>query len=90
VWKGVANSVPAGFVADQYVALPKNEAQKLKLTLRSAEPLLAPVAHGQPVGTVYVTLEGKAIGEYPLVALADVPPAGLFGRLWDTLRLWFK
>jgi D-alanyl-D-alanine carboxypeptidase (penicillin-binding protein 5/6) len=90
VWKGVANSVPAGFVADQYVALPKNEAQKLKLTLRSTEPLLAPVAHGQPVGAVYVTLEGKAIGEYPLVALADVSPAGLFGRLWDTLRLWFK
>lgn len=90
VWKGAANSVPAGFVADQYVALPKNEAQKLKLTLRSDEPLLAPVASGQAVGTVYVTLEGKAIGEYPLVALADVPPAGLFGRLWDTLRLWFK
>lgn len=90
VWKGAANSVPAGFVADQYVALPKNEAQKLKLTLRSAEPLLAPVTQGQPVGTVYVTLEGKEIGEYPLVALADVPPGGLFGRLWDTLRLWFQ
>ena len=90
VWKGAANSVPAGFVADQYVSLPKNEAQKLKLTLQATEPLLAPVARGQHVGTVNVTLEGKPVGEYPLVALGDVPPAGFFGRLWDTLRLWFK
>ena len=69
---------------------PDNEATEGALRALGFEPLLAPVASGQAVGTVYVTLEGKAIGEYPLVALADVPPAGLFGRLWDTLRLWFK
>ena len=25
----------------------------------------------------------------PLVALADVESAGLFGRLWDSIRLFF-
>jgi len=90
VWKGATNSVPVGFVADQYVTLPKSQAQNLKLTVEAVEPLLAPVARGQSVGAVTVTLEGKPVGQYPLVALADVGPASLFGRLWDTVRLWFK
>ena len=90
VWKGAANSVPAGFVADQYVTLPKGQAQKLKLTMEAAEPLVAPVTHGQRVGVVKVTLEGKPLGEFALLALDDVAPASFFGRIWDTVRLWFK
>ena len=90
VWKGATSAVPAGFVADQYVTLPKGHAQQLKLTLEAVEPLLAPVARGQHVGMVKVTLDTKPVGEYPLVALEDVPLASLFGRVWDTIRLWFK
>ncbi len=90
VWKGATDSVPAGFIADQYVTLPKGQAQQLKLTLEAVEPLLAPIARGQRVGIVRVTLDAKPVGEYPLVALAEVPLASLFGRAWDTVRLWFK
>jgi D-alanyl-D-alanine carboxypeptidase (penicillin-binding protein 5/6) len=90
VWKGATNSVPVGFVADQYVTLPKSQAPKLKLSVEAAEPLLAPVTRGQGVGVVNVTLEGKQLGQYPLVALAEVAPASLFGRLLDTVRLWIK
>jgi D-alanyl-D-alanine carboxypeptidase (penicillin-binding protein 5/6) len=42
------------------------------------------------VGTVKVALDGKVLAEFPLVALAEVPVANLFGRAWDTLRLWLK
>jgi D-alanyl-D-alanine carboxypeptidase (penicillin-binding protein 5/6) len=90
VWKGAANSVPAGFVADQYVTLPKGQAQKLKLMMEAAEPLVAPVTQGQRVGVVKVTFEGQPLGEFPLLALEDVAPAGIFGRIWDTVRLWIK
>ncbi len=90
VWKGATDSVAAGFNADQYVTLPKGQAQQLKLTLEAVEPLLAPIARGQRVGIVRVTLDAKPVGEYPLVALAEVPLASLFGRAWDTVRLWFK
>jgi D-alanyl-D-alanine carboxypeptidase (penicillin-binding protein 5/6) len=90
VWKGAANAVSAGFVADQYVTLPKGQAQKLKLTLEATEPLIAPVTRGQRVGAVKVTLDGKPLGEFPLLALDDVAPASIFGRMWDTVRLWFK
>ena len=54
------------------------------------EPLVAPVVQGQRVGTVKVALEGKPMAEFPLVALDDVPIASIFGRAWDTMRLWFK
>jgi D-alanyl-D-alanine carboxypeptidase (penicillin-binding protein 5/6) len=90
VWKGATESVPAGFVVDQYVTLPKGQAPKLKLTLEAVEPLVAPIARGQRVGLVKVTLDAKPVGEYPLLALEEVPLAGLFGRAWDTIRLWFK
>ena len=90
VWKGAADIVPAGFVADQYLTLPKGLAPKLKLSMETVEPLIAPVIRGQRVGVVRVILDGKPIGEYPLQALADVPLANLFGRAWDTVRLWVK
>jgi D-alanyl-D-alanine carboxypeptidase (penicillin-binding protein 5/6) len=90
VWKGATDAVAAGFVADQYLTLPKGQAQKLKLTMEAVEPLVAPIARGQHVGVVRVTLDGKQVGEYPLQAMADVPLASLLGRAWDTVRLWLK
>ena len=90
VWKGAEASVAAGFFADQYLTLPKGKAAALALTMTATEPLVAPVVHGQRVGTVKVALEGRTLAELPMVALADVPEAGLFGRAWDTIRLWFK
>jgi D-alanyl-D-alanine carboxypeptidase (penicillin-binding protein 5/6) len=90
VWKGAQGEVAAGFFADQYLTLPKGKAKALQLTLTATEPLVAPVARGQRVGTVKVALEGDTLAELPLVALADVPIANLFVRAWDTIRLWFK
>jgi len=90
VWKGTRSDVPAGFLADRYLTLPKGKADKLALTMEALEPLLAPIARAQRVGTVKVALEGKPVAEFPLIALEDVPAAGILGRAWDTIRLWFK
>jgi serine-type D-Ala-D-Ala carboxypeptidase (penicillin-binding protein 5/6) len=90
VWKGTRNDVPAGFLADRYLTLPKGKADKLSLTMEAQEPLVAPIARAQRVGTVKVALEGKPVAEFPLIALEEVPAAGFFGRAWDTIRLWFK
>ena len=61
------------------------------LETRLGLPLFVKPAHqGSSVGIVKVTLDAKPMGEYPLVALAEVPLASLFGRAWDTVRLWFK
>jgi D-alanyl-D-alanine carboxypeptidase (penicillin-binding protein 5/6) len=58
--------------------------------LVSRQPLLAPIAAGSPVGTLRLTVAGQPWGEYPVVAQAEVPAAGIIGRLWDDIRLFFQ
>ena len=90
VWKGAEREVGAGFLADRYLTLPRGRAGELKLTLEALEPLVAPIARGQHVGVVKISLDGGPVAEFPLIALDDIPPANLFVRAWDTVRLWFK
>jgi D-alanyl-D-alanine carboxypeptidase (penicillin-binding protein 5/6) len=90
VWKGAGSEVKTGFKDDIIVTVPKGEAEKLKAELLTQQPLLAPVAQGQRVGTLRVSHDGRPLGEYPLVALEGVGVAGILGRAWDTLRLWIK
>jgi D-alanyl-D-alanine carboxypeptidase (penicillin-binding protein 5/6) len=90
VWKGSVRALKAGLAADLSVSVPKGMTDKVKADLVSQQPLLAPVSAGQRVGTLRVMLESKQIGEYPVVALETVAVAGVFGRAWDTMRLWFQ
>ena len=90
VWKGTANQLTAGFLRDFQVALPKGGSDKLKATIESVQPLLAPVRAGERVGTLKLALDGRPYGEFPVVALEDVPVAGILGRGWDAIRLFFQ
>jgi D-alanyl-D-alanine carboxypeptidase (penicillin-binding protein 5/6) len=90
VWKGAEKEVKAGMTSDLYLTVPKGEGDKLKADFVSQQPLMAPVAAGQQVGTVRVSLEGKQTGEYPALALESVPGAGILGRMTDTVRLWLQ
>ena len=76
--------------SDLVITVPKGEAGRLRSELVSQQPLVAPVAAGQRVGTLRVTHDGRPLGEYPVVALESVAAAGMLGRAWDTLRLWLK
>jgi D-alanyl-D-alanine carboxypeptidase (penicillin-binding protein 5/6) len=90
VWKGSENSVKAGFPYDLWLSIPKGAGDKLKASVQTQQPLLAPIATGQKIGVLRVELEGRSYGEYPVVALEQVPLAGILGRGWDSLRLLFK
>jgi D-alanyl-D-alanine carboxypeptidase (penicillin-binding protein 5/6) len=90
VWKGSQASVNVGVGQELYVAVPKGQRERLKAELVSQQPLTAPLAKGQRVGTLRITFDENPYAEYPLVALQAVGPAGLLGRTWDTLRLWIK
>ncbi|MGE0556677.1 MAG: D-alanyl-D-alanine carboxypeptidase family protein [Burkholderiales bacterium] len=90
VWKGAEDMIKAGFTGDLYVALPRGQADKLKASVESLQPLLAPINPGQRVATLKLEIDGKPYRELPVVALEGVPVAGIFGRTWDTLRLLFK
>jgi D-alanyl-D-alanine carboxypeptidase (penicillin-binding protein 5/6) len=94
VFKGGSGTVPAGFLDDFILSLPKGMIDRMKVQLHSQQPLLAPVQQGQQVATLKLFLdtdgEMRPFGEYPVVALETVPVAGMFGRAWDTMMLWFQ
>jgi D-alanyl-D-alanine carboxypeptidase (penicillin-binding protein 5/6) len=90
VFKGKQNSVKLGFERDMWLTLPRDKFIGLKATLTTTQPLLAPLAQGQKAGIMKLTKDDKLIAELPVVSLEDVPTAGVLGRGWDAIRLFFK
>jgi D-alanyl-D-alanine carboxypeptidase (penicillin-binding protein 5/6) len=91
VWKGTQREASLGAAGALFVAVPRGEGDKLKTTIERTDPLVAPLTKGQRVGTLKVTTAGgAAVTAVPLVVQEAVPEAGIFGRAWDSLRLWIK
>jgi D-alanyl-D-alanine carboxypeptidase (penicillin-binding protein 5/6) len=91
VWKGAANEAQLGSSAAVFLSVPKGDGTKLQTKIERTDPLVAPLVKGQRVGTIKVsTPSGAVIAERPLVVLAAVEQAGIFGRAWDAIRLWIK
>ena len=91
VWKGKTADARLGSAAAVYVTVPKGEGSKLQSRIERTDPLVAPLAKGQRVGTLKVTTAaGTAVADVPLVAMDGVEQAGILGRAWDAMRLWIK
>ena len=90
VWKGKSATVALGQVRAIVVAVPAGSGAKLNTQVARPEPLVAPLAKGQQVGVLKISLAGQALTEVPLLALQGVEQAGVIGRAWDALRLWIK
>ncbi|MGA0573050.1 D-alanyl-D-alanine carboxypeptidase family protein [Variovorax sp. VNK109] len=90
VWKGTSNVIKLGRNQPIVVAVPAGSAGKVQTQLARPEPLVAPFAKGQTVGSLKVSLDGQPLADLPLVALEPVEQAGLLGRAWDAIRLWIK
>ncbi|OZA10277.1 MAG: hypothetical protein B7X94_06765 [Hydrogenophilales bacterium 17-62-8] len=67
--------------------MPHGSAARIKAQVITQQPVLAPVRKGQRMGSLRLTLDGKPLGEFALVALQGVSVAGIFGRAWDSIRL---
>ncbi|MDR2219023.1 MAG: D-alanyl-D-alanine carboxypeptidase [Methylobacillus sp.] len=90
VWKGSEETLDATVDHDLYLALPKGQFARLKAEVVSQQPLIAPIAANQQVGTLRFTLDGKTLMERPLIAAREMSTAGIFGRMWDSIKLWFQ
>jgi D-alanyl-D-alanine carboxypeptidase (penicillin-binding protein 5/6) len=91
VWKGAAKEARLGAGQAVYVTVPRGEGANLKTIIERTDPLIAPLAAGQKVGTLKVTTAaGTKVAEVPLVVMEAVEQAGFFGRAWDAIRLWIK
>ena len=90
VWKGKDNVLKLGSFQPLVVAVPAGSAAQLKTQVVRPDPLVAPYAKGQAVGSLKVLRGDQPLLDVPLVALEAVEQAGVLGRAWDAVRLWIK
>ena len=90
VFKGQAPAVALGFDRDQYVTLVRGASARVQSQIAVPPKLIAPIAAGQVIGSVKLSVDGQPLAELPLKALTAVPEAGFFGRMADGVRLWFN
>lgn len=90
LWKGTESKVKVGFRSDLLLTIPTGQLARLKATMETQQPLIAPIAGGQKIGMIKITLGGKPYAEYRLVTLEPIPLANVFSRGWDSIRLLFK
>ena len=90
VWKGQSAVLKLGQPYAIVVAVPTGSATQLKTQVIRPDPLVAPFAKGQAVGTLRVTRADQPLVDVPLVTLEAVEQSGVLGRAWDAVRLWIR
>ena len=89
VWYGASNSVDVGVAEARTVTIPRGEQDNLVTEIVMDEELKAPIALGQPLGRIKVSLGDMVYYEGPVVAMQAVEKGGFFKRLMDWLNLFF-
>ncbi len=90
VWKGTQPTLALGQPQAIVVTVPSGSAKQIKTQVQRPDPLVAPFAKGQPVGSLQVSLGEQPLLRVPLLALQPVEQAGVLGRAWDAIRLWIR
>jgi len=90
VWKGKTPQVRLGVAEPLLVGVARGRYGDLKPTMDVPKVLEAPIAQGQVIGTVKVSLDGKVVAQSPLVAIEAVEEGGFFRRLWDSFWMWWE
>jgi serine-type D-Ala-D-Ala carboxypeptidase (penicillin-binding protein 5/6) len=87
VYKGENTTVAAGLAEPFWVVLPQGQGDRLEASMELHGPHMAPLAAGDALGEVVVTLRGEVLARQPLVALEAVDSGGMFRWLWDSAAL---
>lgn len=90
VWKGMTDSVALGLGGDLSLTIPRGSEDTLAATLDLPVVIEAPLAAGEVVGHLLVTLEGEEVAREPLLALQAVEEAGFVKAIWHSIVLFFQ
>lgn len=87
VWQGNKENISLGVMSETPITLQRGQRKHLKADFKLSQQLVAPIAKGQVVGTVYLKLNDADIAEFPLVALEDIAEGSIFSRLVDYVKM---
>jgi len=90
IWKAAKETTPLGLPDDLYVTIPRGAFDDVESVLNMPATLVAPVAQGQPLAELQVSLHGDELINLPLRALEDNPDGSFWQRTRDGVKLWFE
>ena len=90
IWKSVNEFSALGVLEDLYVTVQRGAYDSLESVHNIPAILEAPVAMGQPLGEMTISLSGSVLVNQPLRALADNPSGSFWQRTVDSVSLWFE
>ncbi|WP_212814483.1 serine-type D-Ala-D-Ala carboxypeptidase DacD [Erwinia rhapontici] len=87
VWYGNPHRVSLGSEKDVFLALPRDQVQKVKARyVIDRKDLEAPIKLHEQVGTIQLVEGDKTLASYPLVALQPIEQAGFITRISDYIK----
>ncbi|MBF0370956.1 MAG: D-alanyl-D-alanine carboxypeptidase [Magnetococcales bacterium] len=88
VWKGEQEEVTGRLAEPLVVTVPRKERGSLEVGILYEDPLMAPLAEGQPIGTLVVKLGEEELMRKPVLADTAVPAGGIVRNMVDSVRLY--
>jgi D-alanyl-D-alanine carboxypeptidase (penicillin-binding protein 5/6) len=90
IWKAQKETTELGVAKDLYITVPRGSFDDVESVLNMPAIIEGPVAMGQPIANLEVTLNGDTLINEPLRALEDNPAGSLWKRTKDGVQLWFE
>ena len=90
IWKSANEVSRLGVLDDLYITVRRGSYDDLESQLDIPATILAPVATGQPVADLSISLGGEEVLRTPLRALEDNPSGSFWQRTRDSVSLWFE
>ncbi len=90
IWKSANETSRLGVLEDLYITVRRGTYDQLESTLDIPAIVEAPVATGQPVAELRVSLGADELLKTPLRALDDNPEGSFWQQTRDSVSLWFE
>ncbi len=90
LWFGEADAIELGIADDLYVTIPRGAYDQVSAEMNLPELIEAPLAKGEKLGELRLTLNDEVISRAPLITLSDAQEAGFFSRIWQSVALFFR
>ncbi len=89
-WKGKDNELSIGKNEPIVIAVPAGQASLVSSQIEYRDPLVAPIQKGEVVAKMKLKLGKEDFSTIELEALQSIEQASIFGRAWDSMRMWIK
>ena len=87
VWGGVEKEISLGVKNDVVATIPRDSKKNLKAETQIDSVIKAPIAKGQVLGKLMISLDDELIAEQDIVAQQAIEQAGFISRTYDSILL---